>query len=443
MQINIRIPHNNIPERKYIIDVLLSGFLGTGYELKVSDTDIYEISFADKIIEIKDVFFNQFPEELAYLKKENIPEKIIFAKNKFTPEADIPVIYGNVDIEIEQNLIRCGIDIFASSFFMLTRWEEYVLSDKDRHGRTPDEAQLSVKHNFNERPVVNEYAEMLQRMFAYLGFKIENKHKYTPVITHDIDFFARYYKLPKVIKALGGDILKRKNLKKAIHTYKSYFQIKKGKIKDPYDTFDYLMNLSEKSDLKSRFYFIPAMRGEEDAQYNITDDAATSKMRSILKRGHIVGVHGTYRSYKNKELFQEELQRFPKEIKITESRQHFLRFSNPETWQMLNDAGIKTDSTGGFINNVGFRSGTCYEYSVFNILTRQKLVLKERPLIFMEQAARKKYPDKELFFSKFAVLKNSVKKYEGNFVILWHNNNFNIDEWEDFKKIYERIIRTL
>ena len=120
-----------------------------------------------------------------------------------------------------------------------------------------------------------------------------------------------------------------------------------------------------------------------------------------------------------------------------------MRFDNPETWQIQENAGLMFDSTMSFINHVGFRTGTCYEYALFNILTRQKLVLKERPLIFMEQAARKKYPDKELFFSNFAVLKNSVKKYKGNFVILWHNNNFNIDEWEDYKEIYEHIIRTL
>ncbi len=439
MQINIRIPDNNIPERKYIIDVLLSGFLGVEYNLTVSDIDIYEISFEDKTIEIKDCFFNKFPGDLSYLKKENIPDKVIFAENRFAPEANIPVIYGDSGINISGNRILCGIDIFASSFFMLTRWEEHVLSEKDRHGRTPDEAQFSVKHNFNERPVVNEYAEMLRRMFAYLGLNIENKHKYTPVITHDIDFFARYDKLSKVIKAAGGDILKRKSFKKALNTIQAYFKIKKGKQKDPYDTFDYLMNISEKSGLKSHFYFIPAIPGEEDAQYNITECAVVSKMRSILQRGHIVGVHAAYRSYKNKELFAKELLRFPKEIKITESRQHYLRFSNPETWQILNDTGIKTDSTIGFINNIGFRAGICFEYPVFNILTRQKLELKERPLIFMEQAARKTYSDKEKFFDKFSDLKNISKKYEGNFVILWHNSNLNIPEWEEFKEIFERM----
>jgi len=441
VNIKIQIPNNNIPERRYIIDVLFSEFLGIEYKIEITETDFYKILFKNKTIQVQDSFFNTYIEELSYLNERNIPENVIFAKNQFIPEADIPVIYGNANIEESENLIKCGIDIFASSFFMLTRWEEYVLPEKDKHGRVPDELQLSVKHGFNERPVVNEYVEMLREMFVHLGVEIKNKHQYTPKITHDIDFFARYDKFSKVIKAIGGDIFKRKSLKKAISTFKTYFQIKKGKEKDPYDTFDYLMDLSEKAGLKSHFYFIPAMLGEEDAQYNISDEAVVKTIQKIKNKGHIVGIHGAYRSYKNKNLFQKELQRFPEEIKIQEGRQHFLRFENPTTWQMYEDAGIITDSTIGFLNHVGFRSGTCYEYSVFNILTRKKLNLKEQPLIVMEQALIKKTSNKENFYNKIIALKDIVKKYKGTFVVLWHNNNFNVDEWDSFIDIYSKIIK--
>lgn len=436
----IQIPDNNFPERKYIIDVLFSEFLHIEYKLEVSDIQYYTIRFDNKTIIINDDFFNNFPAELSYLKKENIPQKVIFAENQFSLEANIPILYGNSDIEVSENKIFCGNDIFASSFFMLTRWEEYVIKEKDNYGRFPDKFQLSVKHNFNERPVVNEYMEMLRKMIAYLGIEIENKHKYKPVITHDIDFFARYDKFSKVIKATGGDIIKRKSFKKAFHTINSYIKIKRGKEKDPYDTFDYLMNLSEKVNLKSHFYFIPSLLGEEDAKYDITEDAVIKMMQHIIERGHIVGIHGAFRSYDNEEIYIKELKRFPEKIKINEGRQHLLRNKNPDTWQVYENAGLEYDSTTGFRNYVGFRAGTCYEYSVFNILSRKKLKLKEIPLIIMEQALVKKYSEKESILGKFATLKQLIKKYKGNFVILWHNNNFNIPEWENFKPLYEKII---
>ncbi|MCD4794190.1 MAG: polysaccharide deacetylase family protein [Bacteroidales bacterium] len=440
MTVKIQIPKNNIPERRYIINVFFKEFLCIEYQIEEADTDNYKINFQDKIIEIKDAFFNQFPEDLSYLKKENIPLKVIFAENKFTTEANIPVLYGNTEIKTSENTIKCGIDIFASSFFMLTRWEENVITEKDKHGRIPDEMQFSVKNNFHYRPIVNENVEMLRNMFVYLGFNIENKHNYIPKITHDIDFFARYDRFTKVIKAIAGDVFKRKSFKKAINTLQSYFQIKKGKQKDPYDTFDYLMDISESVGQKSFFYFIPAILGEPDAKYNISDKAVVCTMENIKRRGHIVGIHGAYRSYKDAKLFKEELKRFPKEIKIEEGRQHFLRFENPVTWQIYEDAGLKTDSSIGFMSDAGFRSGTCYEYSLFNILTREKLKLKERPLIVMEQALAKKYPDKNEFYKKIIELKDTVENYSGIFVVLWHNNNFNVDEWDGYRDVYETLV---
>ncbi len=441
MTIKIQIPNNNIPERKYILDVFFIEFLGVEYQFEEAEIESSKIFFNDKVIEFKDAFFNQFTQPLDYLKEENIPKTISFAENQFTKEENIPVFYGDTEIDISNNYIYCGIDIFASSFFMLTRWEEHVISEKDNHSRVSDESQLSVKHNFNERPVVNEYVEMLRNMFSFLGYEIENKHQYKIKITHDIDFFARYDRLSKVIKAIGGDIFKRRSFKKAINTFKVYSQIKNGIEKDPYDTFDYLMDLSESIGEKSYFYFIPALLGEEDAQYNINDEAVVNAIRKIKVRGHIIGVHGTYRSYKDITLFREELNRLPEEIKIHEGRQHFLRFENPTTWQIYEDNEISIDSTMGFINHVGFRTGTCFEYSVFNILTRKKLKLKEQSLVVMEQALLKKLPDKNDFLEKFISLKDTVKEYKGTFVFLWHNNNFNVAEWEGFEDVYKKSIQ--
>ena len=108
-----------------------------------------------------------------------VSSNIEFVKNKFIPEEDIPVIYGNAKLNIENSkLITCGIDIFASSFFMLTRWEEYVNKSRDLHNRFPGNESLALKFNFLNRPIVNEYVVMLKNMMFTLDqnikFKIHN-----------------------------------------------------------------------------------------------------------------------------------------------------------------------------------------------------------------------------------------------------------------------------
>jgi hypothetical protein len=203
------------------------------------------------------------------------------------------------------------------------------------------------------------------------------------------------------------------------------------------------MDLSESIGETSTFYFIPAEKGEADFKYSISDKKVLSTILGIKNRGHSIGVHGAYRSYKNVKMFNEELNRFPTDFKIEEVRQHFLRFENPTTWQIAEDLRLKTDSTLSFINHVGFRTGTCYTYSVFNILTRKKLQLKEYSLIVMEQALRRTVSDENEFFKKIIELSDTVKKYKGTFVLLWHNSNFNVKEWENYIGVYKKIIRTL
>ena len=146
--IKITIPNNNLDERKYIIDIIFNEFLELEYNLQVGSTDYEIVLENDKRLIIKDSFFSMFVEDLEYLSLENIPKGIKFVKNDFIVENDIPIIFGNKNLDITTNEIVCNIDIFASIFFMLTRWEEYVNKNRDNHHRFPAYESLAFKNNF-------------------------------------------------------------------------------------------------------------------------------------------------------------------------------------------------------------------------------------------------------------------------------------------------------
>ena len=426
-------------EKIYIIETIFNDFLGIKCEIAISQSSNYLIiTDGLKEIEFEDNFFENI--DNSYLNIKYLPKNIIFSKNQFTSENDIPIIYGNDKIVISKNKIFSGIDIFASSFFMLTRWEENVTIEKDIHNRFPDKLSTAQKFGFHYRAIVNEYVEMLRNMFKHLGIAIENKRKFTITPTHDIDSFEKYSKISKFIKAFSGDILKRKNIKLAFTTIKEYTNIKINNQKDPYNVFDYFMEISEKYNLKSHFYFIASIDNEEFSTYNIENEKVRKTINKILDKNHIIGIHGSYLSYNQEDKYKCEKKRLEfNNTKITESRQHFLRFENPRTWQILENLGIKIDTTISFSNDGGFRSGTCYEYPVFDILNRKKLQLIEMPLIAMEAALKLKYNKPEVFFSKFMELKKITEKYNGNFIFLWHNSNYNISEWREYSKFYEKL----
>jgi len=446
--IRINIPNNNINERKYILEIIFGEFLEINFEIiidkNILDWNI-ELENGCKLI-FEDHFFSKFPQDLEYLKLENIADSIEFIKNEFILEEDIPVIYGNSKLNINNStLITCGIDIFASSFFMLTRWEEYVNKNRDIHNRFPAYESLAFKSGFLDRPVVNEYLEMLNNMLLFLDKSVQfKKREYKFYLTHDVDNILKYKNFKSGLREIVGDIIKRRNIKlaasNAILKLRTHLKIQK----DPYDTFDYIMDISEKLALKSYFFFMGKGITKFDNMYDSREAFIKSLIVKIKNRGHYIGMHPTYNAYNNNEQFKREKEELEKNFAatITFGREHFLRFEVPTTWQIWEENGMKWDSTCSYADKEGFRCGVCYEYSVFNVLTREKLKLKEKPLIVMEGSFATYQPninptDME---KKIKYLKQQVKKYNGEFVFLWHNSSFNTPSWRKYKSIYEEVL---
>jgi hypothetical protein len=178
--LKITIPNNNIEERKYILDIILDEFLGLDFKTEIKNEKeqsdwIIELENRNKLI-IQDHFFNKYKNDLEYLELKNIPAKVDFIQNEFTNEKNIITIYGNSKIETinqEFKTIVCKVDIFASSFFMLTRWEEHVNEKRDNHNRFSAYDSMAYKNNFLERPIVDEYVYMLKNMLHELGLKTD------------------------------------------------------------------------------------------------------------------------------------------------------------------------------------------------------------------------------------------------------------------------------
>ncbi len=438
--LKIKIPENNINERLYIIHIIMKCFLNLEYIVEYGSKN-YEIILSNgNTLIIEDHFFNIFKSDLEYLQAKAIPESIKFCKNRFLAnEKNIPVIFGNDKCEVEdkqKKIILCGIDLFASSFFMLSRWEEYVNSSRDIHGRFPANESVAFRNNFLHRAVVDEYVAMLQNMLVFLdeNFKF-NKKKSEVFITHDVDEIYFWKNFFHVARVAAGDILKRKNFILAFSRFTEYLSILTNKIKDPYDTFDFLMDLSETAGLKSRFYFLCGGVTIYDRRYKLEE--AEKIIGKIVERGHVVGFHASYNSYNNSDLFGKEKKLLENKVskKIKEGRQHYLRFEIPVTWQIWEDNGMLIDSSCCYAQKEGFRCGTGNEFNVFNILTRQKLKLKERPLIVMD---RNLFGYQNLNYEEGIRLMNELLNRSKTFTLLWHNSS--IDNFDFYKNFIEKLL---
>ena len=424
--------------------MLLEEFLGLPFQIEHHEMKQTTISLSNrKQLIFADHFFHRFPKEKSYLHSEHIPtanQIVENAQNTFLPEEDLPIIFGNKLLDVAENRIVCGMDVPATLFFMLTRWEEHVKSERDNHERFSATASLAFKLGFLQRPIVDELVEMVWNMLVHLGCTLKRKqNQFQAIVTHDVDMTRLWGSFPKFVKKLGGDLLVRRDIHEFFFSLRSYPLTALGLQPDPFDTFNYLMDLSEEHNLRSHFFFMSGGVTSYDNFFDINSTATKNLITRIHERGHVIGFHPSYQAYIDRRQFEKELHDLQKVSPqtITCGRQHFLRFGVPDTWQIWEDNGLVWESSMGYPEEPGFRCGTCHEFPVFNILTRKQLSLREIPLTAMEVSYVKYKNDKPgKMKSDLKWLLNTVKKYNGNFVLLWHNSSFGGPVFSRYKTVY-------
>ena len=449
VQLLVEHPDTYLSERQYIFQVLLGEFLGVEYETRIIDQPIVRITRLESIdkkkLRLTDTFF-QTPDD-QWLAAPSLPEQPLTnwdvdddLSSANLIENSLPVIYGREPFYARsENVIDIGLDIFGSCFFQLTRYEEMVKSDLDSYERFPASASLAFQEGFLERPLVNEYVELLWATLQSLWPGIKREPREPRVfMSHDVDFPFCSIGLPltAVLRQSAGDILKRRQPRLALQRMQSYFQTRRGNLEnDICNTFDFIMDVAEERGFQSEFYFIPQHSGGEiDGYYSLDDPEIRQLIRRINRRGHRFGYHGSYNTFLDPKTTKDEVEvllNVLEEEGVVQAglggRQHFLRWRNPATWQNWADAGMAFDSTLGFSEHIGFRSGTCYEYPVFNLFTREQLSLCERPLVVMDITLFPGYGHMNLAWdeavSRSLALYEVCKMLRGDFTFLWHNNH--------------------
>jgi hypothetical protein len=334
-------------------------------------------------------------------------------------------------------------DVFSAVFYLVTRYEEYLPFVKDKHGRFTAHLSLSHQLGLLEKPVVNIWAlqikEILQK--KYPDFKFPQKNfRFIP--TYDID--SAYAYLQKgLVRTIGGYYLSLKKLdfkEIALRT-----RVLLGLRKDPFDTFDLQISYQKKYNLKPIYFILFARYGTYDKNINIRNRKFKFLIKRIADYGKI-GIHPSYYTIENPELLKTEIENLEKvlNIDIHSSRQHFLRLVLPDTYQNLIDNDIKNDYTMGYAALPGFRAGICEPYNFYNLDLETETKLRIHPFAVMDGTLNdylKLTPADAII--KIKKLMNEVKKVNGTFISLWHNESLSDEKrWKGWRKVYETMLET-
>jgi len=439
--ISVTIPNNFLPERTYAVQVVLRHLLHLPVTITPSaQARDYVIQWGGKTVVIEDGFFGKLAAGQVYRDAAFIPGQV--SEAGATDLKRIIRIFGEDRIHFLPDRIECGVDLFAGAFFMLTRWEETLPFKPDAHGRYPADLALAVRSGFIRRPVVDEYAALLAEWLRSFGYPVPIQ-SFRVVPTCDVDH-PNYWPDHGAWRKWLGYFRRTLNLRGTLDEIRQSKAVRRGLATDPFDRFDYLLDAASATGTRFTFYFLAGGQTRYDARYKIGDPAIRKLIDHVRQAGHSIGLHPSYDAGQDEAYIAAERSALEQVTgqAITASRQHYLRFSVPETWRRLAAAGIREDSTAGYAAEPGFRCGTCKPFPVFDVVKREVLDLIERPLLVMDVSLR--------WYKQLAIpgalalcreIKDQVRKHDGEFVFLWHNSNLSeVEGWSGWTTVFEYLI---
>ena len=376
-----------------------------------------------------------------YLSNRSMPSRPILEMDNAAAQVSgsgicsskLPVLFWGhgkkkIYVKRQNNVLTTNADFIASAFFMLTRYEEIIANDVDEYGRFPFKESLAYKAGFYHRPIVNEYAELLWDWIVALVPQARRKKKaYQIRVTHDVDQVRKYGSIPREFRIGASLAIKHQKPWTAITHLTGMMRTKLGYCKDPYDSYDELMDISEQLGGTSCFYFMAEETGGSDKRYEVTRMDVVNVIENILKRGHNIGLHPGIGSYLCLEKLDRQKEKLDKVLGYRDygGRQHYLQWKAPDTWRLYEQVGLTYDSSVGYAEMPGFRCGICMPFYVFDAIAGKQLNLREIPLITMDTSLySQKYNNADDFETKDNLLrciKENIKKVSGNYCFLFHN----------------------
>lgn len=327
-------------------------------------------------------------------------------------------------------------DLLASIFFVLSRYEEYWITERDAHDRFPAVCSMQSVYGWLHEPICDRWAKSL---LSLIGIPLAPSAEFNIQPTFDID--STYaYKEKGLFRNMAGTI--RDVSKGRIANVRERIQVLNNTRKDPFDTFEYIKGLMAQFP-ETRCFWLMADYGPYNKNLSFNNTKQRDIIQEIAQYGEI-GIHPGYDSYTRSNTLAQEISRLSAVLgkPVTSSRQHFLRLRIPETYSLLVEQQITTDYSMGYAETTGFRMGTARKTAWFNLKSNQITSLMIQPFCYMDGTLNEYLKlSPEQAKEKVRTLKAMVSEYGGTFSFIWHNETLGFQHhWSGWEPVFEESI---
>ena len=330
-------------------------------------------------------------------------------------------------------------DIFSASFYLLSRYEEYLPHVKDIHDRFPPLESLAYKNNFLQLPVVDIWANKLliklKERFPDLKSR-DNKYTYNSII--DVTT-SHCYAHRGIVRSFAGFILDITSLKfkRVLQRIAVWFDPEK----DPYNNFSWLIDCHKKYNITSLFFFQFADYSTFDKNVSTNNNRFQFLIKSISDYS-IVSLCASYSSFHNTDLLKKEKKSLSNVINrpINYSRLRYNRVDIPLTYRNLVEAEFTDDYTMGYTHEMGFRASTSFPFYFYDINLEVQQPIKIHPFAVHDYALSKLKSIEEIN-AKLDFVYGQIKKVNGKFNTVFSNELLGEQGFVDWKQLYENVLR--
>ena len=362
-----------------------------------------------------------------------LSEKEIDSHNvKFFEDGDMPAIFP-----VYQKGAAMSFDPFAASFYMVTRYEEYLPYVRDEYGRFQAKESLAWKYGFLDKPVVNSWALQVAEKISgkWPQWKPGPKnYRFIPTIDVNSAWLYRQKGFFRTVAALGESLAGGN-----FTQFTDRLKVVMGTRPDPFDTYAEQLGLHKDYGLETIYFILFADYNNNDRNISVNNRHFHVLIKTLADYCRI-GIHASYASLKAPDKLAVEFKRLAAVLNhdITMTRQHFHVLNMPVTYRHFVNMDVEHDFSMGYAVTPGFRAGISDPFYFYDLDVEAETSMKVWPYAIVDKGLEYGY---DLNTSLFPIIER-VKSVNGTLVTLWNNESLVSDKDARVNlHTYEQMIR--
>lgn len=419
------------PRIRYIFKHIFTYHLGIPIEF-TSDINFfkehqaYKISYHDS--QIDDEFYINSSEILLSHKIEDIEVEVDIWDG-------LPIFFSNKDNPFFQ------FDIFGASFYLISRYEEYLLHLKDDFGRFDPSSSLAYKNRFLNKPVVDfwikRFKESLTSFYPNLQFK-KKSFELNSCLEVPCAFDFKGKGLIRTIGGFSRDILR-------LDVYRIYRRITVllNLKKDPLDNYSDWIDLNNNNGIKTTVFFLISNFSRFDRNLSVYSKNFIEKIKDISDFCE-VSLLSSFTSLKNDKLLKNEKKTLQSIIHrpILKVRQNLIKIDFPSTYRNFARLGFNKDYSLHYNDLPGFRASTTNPFYFFDLENEIETKLQICPVCITDRVL-KIYKKPIVARQVIEEMTRYVKEVDGTMTLVL-NNSINSDYSTNFKwkKMFKKYFKS-